>query len=282
MKRIRNLSIFNAVSLLIHISIAYLTQTRIFDNSTIGEISNKYPSLFIPANITFLIWSAIYAGLIAFCIYHLRMAHKAVADHPANADAGKIGWLFIINNLATAAWLIAWVKEQLLLSVLLIAVQMITLIIIHIRLKIHDAHASLASKTFTQFPLSIYLGWISIATIANLSSYLSAIHWSGWGVSDINWTITMVLVTVLVTVGIINRRRNVFFGLTVIWGLYGILLKRSAIDAEAYQPIIMVIWGSMAIISVSCLFGLARNLRKTIRKRRSDRNLQNSSRKMAE
>ncbi len=132
----------------------------------------------------------------------------------------------------------------------------------HWRLNIHDASRSFQSKLFTQFPLSIYLGWITIATIANISTWLTASGWSGWGVSTINWTITMIAIAVLLTIGVINRRKNVFFGLVIIWALYGILTKRTDVDAQAYEPIIMISWIGMAIIALACIFGLIRNLRR--------------------
>ena len=132
----------------------------------------------------------------------------------------------------------------------------------NLRLNIHDASRKFESKLFTQFPLSIYLGWISIATIANISTWLTASGWNGWNVSEINWTITMIAIAVLLTIGVINRRKNVFFGLVIIWALYGILTKRTDVDALAYEPIIMVSWIGMALITLACIFGLIRNLRR--------------------
>ncbi|MEP7258523.1 MAG: hypothetical protein ABI687_09045 [Flavitalea sp.] len=262
MKRIRNLAIFNGICCLIQVAASYLTQFKVINSRDVGEISNKYPSLFTPAGITFAIWGVIYTGLIAFSIYHIRMAYTKNEQHPANRDTSRIGALFIINNLVTTAWLIGWTNEQLLLCVILILIQLFTLIRIHLRLKIHNAHSSAISKIFTQFPLSVYLGWISIATIANISSWLNAIKWNAWNVTSINWTLTMIAIAVLITLTVINRKKNVFFGLTVVWALYGIILKRKEIDAETYQPIIIVCWAGMAFITFACLLGLVRNLMK--------------------
>lgn len=262
MKRIRNLSICNAISFLIHLIFSFLVQTKLFNNADVGEISERFPSLFTPAGFTFAIWIVIYLALFLFCAFHLLMAFTRSETHPTNRDLSRIGWLFIINNLATAAWLVAWVNELILLSVVLILLQLTTLIIIHIRLRIHNAHSSFAAKLFTQFPLSIYLGWISIASVANISSWLTCAHWSGWGISPINWTITVIALTVFLTVGVINRKKNVFFGLVVLWALYGIMSKRAADDEQVYEPVIMVIYGAMAIIAFASLFGLIRNLRE--------------------
>jgi hypothetical protein len=262
MKGIRNLAISNAIGFFVHLSLAFLTQLKAFNAKDVGEISNQYRSLFTPSGNTFMIWGVIYAGLLAFCIYHLIKAHKADKTDPANQDLQKIGSLFFINNICAAIWLVIWVNDQIFICTLLIVIQLVTLIMVHLRLNIHDAAGSLASKTFTQFPLSIYLGWITVATIANISTWLTSINWSGWGVSRMNWTITMIAITMLLTVGVINRKKNVFFGLVVLWAFHGIIEKRRIENPVEYEPIIVVAYGAMGIVAISCLFGLVRNLRR--------------------
>ncbi len=262
MKRIRNLAILNAASFFIHLCFSFLTQLKVFNKKDVGEISDQYKSLFTPSGNTFIIWSVIYVSLAAFCIYHLVQAFKKDESHPANLDLQKTGTLFIINNFFTAIWLIVWVNDQILVCVFLILIQLVTLIMMHLRLNIHDASRSFASKVFTQFPLSVYLGWISIATIANISTWLTSIGWNGWGVSRINWTITMIAIATFLTVSVINRKKNVFFGLVVLWAFYGIMTRRIAESPVEYEPIIVVIYGAMAIVALSSLFGLIRNLRR--------------------
>lgn len=228
----------------------------------IGEVSDKYSTLFTPARIAFLIWDLIYVAFFAFSVYHLRAAYKQDEQHPANKATMRIGWLFILVNLAASAWLVAWTHEWLSLCVALILVQLISLLMIHARLGIYNARESMESKVFTQLPVSIYLGWMNIAVFANISSWLVAIKWSGWGVSSINWTITMIAIIVLITLSVISRKKNVFFGLAIIWGLYGITLKRIAIDQEEYQPVILIAQAGMAIIAFVCLLAFIRNLIK--------------------
>jgi hypothetical protein len=258
---IKRLALINAISFGIHLVTSFLVQSRVLNDQLVGEVSAKYTSVFTPAGITFSIWGLIYVSLTAFSAYHVYGAYKKPENFPGNTDLRRIGNLFIVNNLATTAWLLAWTHELLILSVVLICIQLLTLIAIHIRLNIHDAKRRAASKIFTQFPLSIYFGWISIATIANISVCLAANDWSGWGISPINWTITMIAIAVMITVWVINRKRNVFFGMVVIWALYGIILKRKATDAIMYEPVIMVAWGGIGILSAAILFGLFRNLR---------------------
>lgn len=262
MNRIRRLVLLNAIAFFIHLIISWLTQFKLINTKDVGEISDQHPSIFTPSGTTFLIWTVIYVALISFSVFHVIKAFKEPETNEHNEDVSNISGFFIINNVATASWLIFWVNNYITTSVILIFIQLITLIIIHIRLNIHDASRSFASKLFTQFPLSIYLGWISIATIANISTWLTCAAWNGWGVSPINWTITMIALAVFLTLSVINRKKNVFFGLVVIWALFGIITKRTTDNPEDHQPIIMVSWAGIAIIALACVFGLIRNLRR--------------------
>ena len=110
MKKIRLLAVLNAIVFLVHVLISYSTQFKLINNKDVGEVSSNYSSLFTPAPVTFAIWGVIYLSLLCFCIYHLFAAWNRTGADPANRDLEKIGPWFIINNLATAAWLIAWVN----------------------------------------------------------------------------------------------------------------------------------------------------------------------------
>lgn len=261
----RTLAIINTVTLAIHILVSYLSQAGITGRYTVGEVSDKYPTYFTPAGITFSIWGLIYLSLLAMVVYHLVMAFRKEENHPANRDIQRIGSAFAINNLATIAWLFAWTSEWLLLSVVLIIIQFVTLFMIHERLRLHDAVREYGSKIFTQFPLSLYFGWIFIAIIANTATYLKSVGWNGWGMSEVNWGITMTAIATMLAVWVINRKRNVVFGLVAIWGLHGLILKGKEQNTTAWEPLILVAWAGIVIIAFACLFGLIRNLRIRIR-----------------
>ncbi|MES3018895.1 MAG: hypothetical protein V4721_14000 [Bacteroidota bacterium] len=254
----RSLAILNTVSLAVMISLSYLTQNKSVSSADVGEVSAKYETLFAPAGLTFAIWGLIYLALTAFCIYHLVKTFNSNENEQADSDIKEIGWLFVINTLATSAWLIAWVQEQIGLSVILILIQLISLILISVKAHIANPERELSSKIFTQFPLSIYFGWICIATIANISAFLVSVNWSGFGISESNWVIIMIGVATLLSLFVIFVRRNFFFGLVILWALYGIVLKRQQVDAVAYQNIINAAWAAFILIVIALLIRLIR------------------------
>jgi hypothetical protein len=259
MKKIRLLSVLNAAALLVHVLIAYGTQARMLNPNTVGEVSEKYDSLFTPASVTFAVWGVIYICLSAFCIYHIIIALKKDATHEVNIDTEKTGSWFILNNLAAATWLIAWTNQFIVLSVVLIFFQLITLIVINLRLSIYDGTHDFLSKIFTQLPLSIYFGWLSIATIANTSSWLASLDWKT-SISEVGWTVMIIILATILTLLVVVLRNNVFYGLVVIWAFYGIILKRSTEDLVGTEAIINTAWPGIGIITIVCVIQVFRNL----------------------
>jgi tryptophan-rich sensory protein len=258
MQKLKALAILNAISFVIHIGVAYLTQAKMINTKDAGEISDKYFSLFTPADFTFAIWGIIYTCLGIFCLYHIIMAYKHDKPNPANADLRSISGLFIVNNLVTAGWLIAWTSEQLLLSVVLIILQLATLVAIHVRLRIHNRLRNPGSKTCTELPLSIYLGWVSMATITNISIYLVATGWDGQGLSPVYWTMIMIGVAILAGILMIFTRKNIAFGIVIIWGLYGISSRLQSLQNDDYKNTVNIAWAGMALLALCCLIELVR------------------------
>ena len=260
MVKTKALAIFNAVALIIQLTVTYLVQTKAINQLNIGEVSDKYETLLTPADFTFGIWGVIYTLLIIMCLYHIVIAYKHEKYHPANKELLKMGSLFIVVNLASAGWLMAWVSERLLISVVLIVLQLLCLVAIHVRLKMYNTFKAAGLKVCNQFPLSIYLGWISIAVITNISSYLSSQQWTGLGLPATQWAIIMISIAVFLATVMILIRRNIYFALVIAWGLYGIVVKRDNIDPDLYASIIITAWAGIGIILVLSLIQLIRNM----------------------
>jgi hypothetical protein len=259
MKNIKALAVFNLVAFLLHVSLAYLIQFKLISRHDVGEVSDKYPTLFTPAGITFGIWGVIYIGLTLFCIYHISKAWTKSQLDPTNHDTELIGGWFIINNLAAAGWLLAWVNESLLTSLILMGVQLISLIAIHLNLHMFDPRRTVASRVFTMIPLSIYFAWITIAAITNTCVYLESTGWDGGQLTSVDWTKIMIGIAVLITVLVITTRRNVVYGLVMAWGLYGIIIKRNQVDSDEYFQIIQTAWIGIAILGLVCVLQLIKN-----------------------
>jgi hypothetical protein len=261
MKKVKSLAILNFVFFVIAFAVSNLSQLKIFGGVTNADISNKYSTVFTPAGITFAIWGVIYLSLFGFTIYNLIRAFKDDVDSEASVAVLKIGNLFIINNIATTFWVFAFTYEYILASMILIIIQLITLLMIFIRLGFYDINKSLTNKIFTQFPLSIYFAWLCVANVANISLYLVSIGWDGFGISESNWAIVMISVLIILSLFIVGLKHNIFFGLVAIWSLYGIQIKRTAIDPVQFESVITTCYFGMGLIVGICIIRLAKNLK---------------------
>ncbi|MCJ8165105.1 hypothetical protein MKJ04_09645 [Pontibacter sp. E15-1] len=260
MTNVKTLAVLNALFFLLHLVPSQLTQLKLINTQTIGDVSDNYPTLFTPAGITFSIWGVIYLALFAFCIYHLVKAYKEPAEHEANADLQRLGYLFMANNLATGVWTIAWVNEWLLVSVVLILIQLITLVAMHLRLGIFDVGCSAASRWFTQVPLSLYFGWIIIATVANISAALVGVGWDSFNLSAGFWATFMIIAATLIVVFVVYARSNPVVGLVGVWALYGIILKHREINVEASPQIITTTWIALVVVALVVVVVFFRNV----------------------
>jgi len=255
--KIKTFASLNFLAFAFHLILSYLVQLKYFSVLDVGQVSARYDTVFAPAGITFAIWGVIYLALFAFCLFHLFAAFTKSDIQHTNLDTQNIGWYFIINNLATGFWLVAWVNEYLLLSVILILIQLVTLVIISVKAHISNPDRPVSTKIFTQFPLSIYFAWICIATIANISAYLKSINWSGAGISESYWVIIMIGTAALISLFIILVRRNVPFGFVVLWALYGIVLKRQQVSPIDFEIVINAAYAAFAVILLALIIRLA-------------------------
>lgn len=251
MKSEKLYAVLNFIFFIIALTISYLSQDRIFAGKTIGEISNKYDTWFTPAPVSFSIWGLIYISLFIFCIYHLYGAFKKQPDDEVNIQLRQMGWLFVINNMASAIWVLAWVHEMIIPSVLLMAVQLLTLVFICKQAHIFNKHRSTSSILFTQFPISIYYGWITVATAVNINAALYAYGWSGSPFSVTYWTIILIGLIALITILIIMVRKNVIYAMVIIWAFYGIILKNQ--DISNHEEINIAAVSGIALVALTAL-----------------------------
>jgi benzodiazapine receptor len=185
-----------------------------------GEISAKYPSLFTPAGITFSIWGLIYLTLTAFVIYQALPAQRG------SQTLAKISLLFVANCAANAAWIFVWHYDLLWLSLLLMAAILLTLIQIYRILLAAGPAGSKGEWLFLRLPFSLYTGWITVATIANISCVQIAMGWDNAGLSAVDWTLLKLAIAGAIGAAVIMRLRDVPYVLVIAWAAYGIAIRQ--------------------------------------------------------
>lgn len=229
------LPFLNAAAFLLVVAVNVGANALPLNGRTAGEISDLLPSYFTPAGYTFSIWSLIYLSLLGFIIFQSLPAQR---QRPFQS---KIGWLFIANCVANSAWIFAWHFGFYTLSVFIMIAILLTLIAIYARLKIGvpGQNVPLAERLLVRFPFSIYLGWISVATIANIASVLAFLGWDGFGIAEPVWSAIMMSVAVILAGLLLFNRRDFAYAGVLVWALFGIR------TAQSGEPIV----ASVAVVA---------------------------------
>lgn len=212
-----------------------------------GEVSDAYPSLFTPAGITFSIWSVIYLLLGLHVLYQLGLFREDAPDVGRTPLLNRVGVLFSISSLANTAWVFAWHYDVIPLSVVLILVILVCLILIADTLRV--AHLTTREKWFVAIPFSVYFGWTTVATVANITVLLVSLNWDGFGISASVWATIIVVVAMLIGTATMLRNRDIAYGLVLIWAFSGILLRQVSADGldSRYPAIIAAVIASLVI-----------------------------------
>jgi len=180
--------ITNLVTVIIALTVNFLAAALPLNGQNTGEISDRFQVYFVPAGYVFAIWGIIYLGWIAFIVYQFRPSQKE------SPRLRKLGYLFALSNLANAAWLFAWHYNAFGLSVLIMLTLLGLLIASYLRLDVNRASVSRAERWSVDIPFSVYLGWVTVATVANITSWLYSIDWNGFGIAPQVWAVIMIVV----------------------------------------------------------------------------------------
>jgi hypothetical protein len=249
------LSVLNAIGFLGTIIVNALAVTLPINNKTTGQLSDQYPNLFVPAGLTFSIWGVIYVLLAMFVIYQVIVTLKR--NQEALSDFKTIGCLFFFSSLLNMGWIFAWQYEVVPLSLAIMLLLLGSLLAIYLRLNIGRKASSRKQQYLVHLPFSVYLGWITIATIANVTAFLVDINWNGFGLSEQFWAVAVIIVGIAITLTVLATIQDIYYGLVVDWALLGILLKRLADPIHAQSVVIVTIVG-LALITIGIVTRIAR------------------------
>jgi hypothetical protein len=216
-----------------------------FNGQTTGEISDRFPIRFVPAGYVFSIWGLIYLGLLAFAIYQVHPAQRktTVLD-----DIAPLYWLASLTN---SIWIVLWHYEFFTLTIFVMAVLLLSLIAIYRKVK-YAGQPGRGFRWCVQLPFSIYLGWISVASIANASQLLYFLNWDAWGFSAELWAVFMLVVATVLGLTMLRRERDWAYALVLAWAFAGIAIAQA--DSTLVANVAWSMATALVIGSVYVLF----------------------------
>jgi benzodiazapine receptor len=230
----------NIAAFILTIVVNGLASSIGLNGRTTAEVSDLYPTLVTPAGYVFSIWGVIYALLLVFVVF------QALPSQRERPFLQNISVLFVLSSVLNVSWLFLWHYDQIVLSVVLMFALLITLIAIYLRLNIGKAAVSWKEKACVHLPFSVYLGWITVASIANVAAALVSVQWNGFGFTSDRWGVLVIAVALLITLTVIATRKDIAYSLVIIWALAGIAVKQSG-----YQDIVIAVEVSAVIIAIA-------------------------------
>jgi len=212
----------NLLGVLVALTVNMLASALPLNGQNTGEISDRFQVYFVPAGYVFAIWGIIYLGWIAFTIFQFRSSEK---DSPR---LRRLGYLFAISNMANAAWLFCWHYNLFGLSVLVMLTLLGLLIASYLRLNVNRSPISSLEYWSVDVLFSVYLGWITVATVANITDWLYYVGWGGIGISAQVWAVIMLAVASLLGLAMTITRRDVGYLAVLVWAFVGIAAKQTS------------------------------------------------------
>lgn len=231
----------NLLTVILALGVNVLATTLPLNGQNTGEISDRFRVYFVPAGYVFSIWALIYLGWIAFTIFQFQPSQKE------NPRLRRLGYLFALSNIVNAAWLLCWHYNRFGLSVLVMLTLLGLLITSYLRLDVNRSRVSRLEYWSVDVLFSLYVGWITVATVANISDWLYFVGWDGFGIPAQTWAVIMLAVASLLGLAMALMRKDTGYLLVLVWAFVGIAVKQTA------APIVV----SSAWIGALLMAGLA-------------------------
>ena len=219
--------IVNVLAVIVMITINILANALPINGQNTGEISDRFQVFFVPAGYVFSIWGVIYIGLLAFAVYQALPAQRE------NPRLRKIGYWFALSCLANSVWIFLWHYNLFPLSLVVMLVLLAALLVIYLRLDIGRTRVSTVERWCVNIPFSVYLGWITVATVANVTDVLYDLGWNGFGIAPETWAVIMLIIAAGLGVAMAVTRRDVAYLLVLVWAFAGIGVKQAAVPLVA-------------------------------------------------
>lgn len=221
-------AILNAIVLIMVVYWNYYANAQGINENSVGSLSREYENFFTPSSYAFSIWGLIYLALSANAIFQLRTSFK----HIHTSFFKPLGPFLIFANIGNALWIWAWLTERTGLSVILMIGILLSLLMAVFKLEIRgSSQRPKPLKLWVWWPISLYAGWITVATIANISAYLAKINWS-FMLSDTNWASLMVIIGGAVYLFVLVKRGMLTFALVGVWAFVAIAHKQWGITSQ--------------------------------------------------
>ena len=219
-------------------------------------------TLIAPGSGAFVIWSVIYLGLLGYAIWQFLPAQRTAVRHR------RLGYPIAASLLLNAAWILSIQSDLLWLSVPIIIALLLVLIVAFRRcLAVPPRH--LIDMLVTDGTVGLYLGWVIVASTANVTAALVAAGFDGWGIPPATWAVSVVALAGLVGIALaVWDHGRIAPTLSLGWGLAWIAVARLTDAPASAVTGIAAIIAVVAVVVVTVVMRVATD-RRRMRARRA-------------
>ncbi|HOG47584.1 MAG TPA: tryptophan-rich sensory protein [Anaerolineae bacterium] len=219
-----------------------------FNGQTTADVSNRFPTLVTPAGYAFIIWGIIYIFLAGFIVYQALPAQRR------NPRLQRIGWLFVLSSAANIAWIFLWSYNIFAATLVAIFILLGSLISIYLLFDIGLVRLPFIEQWLINAPFSIYLAWITVASIANVAVALTAFGWNGFGLAPVVWAVALVTIATGIAAAVAWTRVDLAYVAVIVWSLTAIAVRQAGV-----REVVLAAWaGSAAVVVVLIIAAVRR------------------------
>jgi hypothetical protein len=232
------------------IVVNWLANSLPLNGQTTGEVSDRFDVLFVPAPYVFSIWGLIYLLLVGYTIYQALPAQRD------DSLLRSIGYWYVLSGIANMAWIFFWHYNLFGLSLVAMGTLLVSLIMIYRKLNVDRQRFSRFAWVALPLTFGIYLGWITVATIANVTSVLDYWQWSGRGIAAETWAVILLIVAGAIGLAVAYFRRDAAYLAVLVWATIGIAVRHSEV-----QPVATTSWAVAAVLALAAVVAMVAALR---------------------
>lgn len=215
---------------------------------TTGEISDAFPALVTPAGYVFAIWGVIYLGLLAYAVW------QALPGQARNRRVASVAWPIVVGHVANTLWIVAWHNLAFGATQVLMLVLLGSLIVVYLRLRERspqrgDTAPGPVERLVAHGTFSVYLGWITVATVANTTIWLMDLGWDGGFVPASVWAAITLVVATTLGARMLRAYRDAAYAAVLVWAFVGIVVMQSGTVLVAATAVL----GAVTLLYVAAL-----------------------------
>lgn len=211
---------------------------------SVGEISDMYfgEVLIIPAGYAFSIWGLIYLGVLALAVVQ---ALPGYGDNPHFEEA-RIP--LIANMACNFAWVATWQSLLFPIATVILVLQLATGVWLYYALGIPSRPAHSTLEEWIRFPISVYVGWLTLATVVGVSTLFHFWEWGAWGLSYAAWASIMLAISAVIGFVLTLRWEDPVYGLVFIWGYAAVALRPDQVGVVIATAVVLGVLFAVVIV----------------------------------